>query len=89
MSSPSEASAAAASSSSGSQRQEPPPLAPKTVDYKSERDVVDAYSRLRQELSSLVDRISDVEVQASEHALVAKTMKPMDPGRKAYRLVRF
>lgn len=58
-----------------------------TVDYKNERDVVDAYTRLRQELSSLVDRVSDLESQLAEHALVAKTMRPMEKGRKAYRLV--
>lgn len=65
------------------------PAPPTTVDYKNERDVVDAYSRLRQELSSLVDRVSDLEAQLAEHALVAKTMRPMDKQRKAYRLVGF
>jgi hypothetical protein len=58
-----------------------------TVDYKSERDVVDAYTRLRQELSQLADRVQDLEAQLAEHALVAKTMRPMEKGRKAYRLV--
>ena len=61
---------------------------PPVVDYKSERDVVDAYTRLRQELSGLADRVQDLEAQLSEHALVAKTMRPMDKGRKAFRLVR-
>lgn len=61
---------------------------PPVVDYKSERDVIDAYTRLRQELSGLADRVQDLEAQLSEHALVAKTMRPMEKGRKAFRLVR-
>ena len=60
-----------------------------TVEYKTERDVVDAYTRLRQELSQLADRVQDLEAQLAEHALVAKTMRPMEKGRRAYRLVRF
>ena len=64
-------------------------ISPSTVDYKSERDVVDAYTRLRQELSQLADRVQDLEAQLAEHALVAKTWRPRDKVRRAYRRVRF
>ena len=64
------------------------PSTSSSTDYKTEREVVDAYTRFRQELSQLADRVQDLEAQLAEHALVAKTMRPMDKGRKAYRLVR-
>ena len=60
---------------------------PSAADYTTEREVVDAYTRLRQDLSGLADRVGDLETQLAEHALVAKTMRPMEKGRKAYRLV--
>ena len=53
-----------------------------------ERAAIDAYGRLRSELASLLDRAADLEAEAAEHALVARTLEPMDAGRRAYRLVR-
>lgn len=52
-----------------------------------ERAAIDAYGRLRSELASLADRAADLEAEAAEHALVARTLEPMEPGRRAYRLV--
>ena len=54
----------------------------------SERDVIDRYGRLRQELASLLDRAADLESEAAEHGLVAATLEPMEGGRKCFRLVR-
>jgi len=52
-----------------------------------QRAAIDVYGRLRSDLASLLDRVADLEAEAAEHALVARTLEPMEAGRRAYRMV--
>ena len=69
------------------QRKDLPVLTSKRWGAGLRDDVIDKrrrkLSEYLQELSSLADRVSDLEAQLAEHALVAKTMRPMEKGRRA------
>jgi prefoldin subunit 2 len=54
---------------------------------KSEREVVARFQEMRQQLAELSNKIADLEAEAHEHDLVAKTLRPMDAARSCYRLV--
>jgi len=45
------------------------------------------YRQLVQETQRLVSKISELEMDRNEHRLVEETLRPLDPDRKAYRLV--
>ena len=60
---------------------------PPTMATPDQRAAIDVYGRLRSDLASLLDRVADLEAEAAEHALVARTLEPMEAGRRAYRMV--
>jgi prefoldin subunit 2 len=45
------------------------------------------YNELIQEQQQLAQKISEFEMDRLEHQLVEETLAPLDPGRRAYRLV--
>jgi len=45
------------------------------------------YRELAQESNRLVSKISELEMERGEHVLVEETLRPLDPDRRAYRLV--
>lgn len=45
------------------------------------------FRQLLQQSQSLVQKISELEMDRNEHKLVEDTLEPLDPHRKAYRLV--
>eukprot|EP00526_Cylindrotheca_closterium_P022316 CAMPEP_0113614740 /NCGR_PEP_ID=MMETSP0017_2-20120614/7330_1 /TAXON_ID=2856 /ORGANISM="Cylindrotheca closterium" /LENGTH=118 /DNA_ID=CAMNT_0000523933 /DNA_START=393 /DNA_END=749 /DNA_ORIENTATION=- /assembly_acc=CAM_ASM_000147 len=53
------------------------PAAPPQIQY---RDIMAECQRLMQ-------KIAELEVDRNEHMLVEETLKPLDPSRRAYRLV--
>ena len=53
----------------------------------SEQAVVEAFNRLRQDQSTLMSRIAELESERHEHALVLETLGPMEANRKCHRLV--
>jgi prefoldin subunit 2 len=59
-----------------SQQQQQPPAA-----------VMQQYRELMAERQKLVGKISELETDRNEHLLVEETLKPLDPHRRAYRLV--
>src|SRR4051794_29876364 len=45
------------------------------------------YNELVQEQQQLAQKISEFEMDCNEHKLVEETLSPLDPNRRAYRLV--
>lgn len=54
---------------------------------RNEQEIVAKFQRLRQEVSGLMNKIGELESDASERDTVIKTLDTMDPSRKAFRLV--
>ena len=45
------------------------------------------YREIMGECQRLMQKIAELEVDRNEHSLVEETLKPLDPSRRAYRLV--
>lgn len=54
---------------------------------QSERDIINRFQELKQELNTLANKFSDVDNQAQEHDSVVKTLAPLDSNRKCFRLI--
>eukprot|EP00878_Enallax_costatus_P006547 GHUV01006864.1.p1 GENE.GHUV01006864.1~~GHUV01006864.1.p1 ORF type:complete len:148 (+),score=44.73 GHUV01006864.1:465-908(+) len=55
--------------------------------FKSEQEVVARFQEMRQNVSTLFSKLSDIEQEAQEHDLVIKQLQPMDKTRKCYRMI--
>jgi prefoldin subunit 2 len=49
--------------------------------------VIQQYRDLVSEAKQIAQKISELETDRNEHKLVEETLGPLDPSRKAYRLV--
>lgn len=49
--------------------------------------VIQQYRELIQESQRLASKISDMELDRNEHRLVEETLRPLDPERRAYRMI--
>lgn len=49
--------------------------------------IVDQYQRLRNECQGYGQKISELASEKHEHSLVIDAIKPLDPGRKCYRMI--
>ena len=49
--------------------------------------VVQKYRQLGAECQQLMSKIAELEGERNEHKLVEDTLVPLDPGRRAFRLV--
>jgi len=45
------------------------------------------YSVLRSEMNQLYSKITELEMEVSEHSLVIGAMQPLDPTRHCYRII--
>lgn len=45
------------------------------------------YREIMGECQRLMQKIAELDVDRNEHSLVEETLKPLDPKRRAYRLV--
>jgi prefoldin subunit 2 len=45
------------------------------------------YQQMLSECQKLMNKVAELEVDRNEHQLVEETLKPLDPERRAYRLV--
>ncbi|KAL7567769.1 hypothetical protein ACA910_000523 [Epithemia clementina (nom. ined.)] len=50
-------------------------------------NAVRRYNELIQESQKLIQKVAELEMDRNEHKLVEETLKPLDPKRRAYRLV--
>lgn len=55
--------------------------------FETEEQILNRYKQLRNELGELSQKINEMEARVSEHALVLKTLEPVDVDRKCFRLV--
>ncbi len=53
----------------------------------SERDIINRFQELKQELNALSSRFNDIDNQAQEHDSVIKALTPLDSNRKCFRLI--
>ena len=49
--------------------------------------VMQAYRQATQECQQLMTKVAELEMDRNEHKLVEDTLEPLDPERRAYRLV--
>ena len=58
-----------------------------SVPAETVQAAIDKYNELIQEQQQLAQKISEFEMDCNEHKLVEETLAPLDPNRRAYRLV--
>jgi prefoldin subunit 2 len=71
--------AAAAAASQQQQQQQQPIM--------TQGAVLPKYRQLMQECQQLMSKVAELEMDRNEHKLVEDTLEPLDPSRRAYRLV--
>lgn len=57
------------------------------MEYMNEQAVAGKWSYLRSELNQLHSKITEMEMELSEHSLVIGAIQPLDPSRKCYRMI--
>lgn len=58
-----------------------------TTTLLDEETVLSRYKELTSECSRLVSKLTELETDRNEHRLVEETLSPLDPNRRAFRLV--
>uniref|UniRef100_A0A0C9S2H2 TSA: Wollemia nobilis Ref_Wollemi_Transcript_19476_1092 transcribed RNA sequence n=1 Tax=Wollemia nobilis TaxID=56998 RepID=A0A0C9S2H2_9CONI len=58
-----------------------------SVEPINEQVVANRWSVLRSELNQLYSKITELEMESSEHSLVIEAIQPLDPARKCYRMI--
>ena len=58
-----------------------------SVPAETVQAAINKYNELVQEQQQLAQKISEFEMDGNEHKLVEETLAPLDPSRRAYRLV--
>ncbi|KAA6429990.1 MAG: Prefoldin subunit 2 [Trebouxia sp. A1-2] len=53
----------------------------------SERDIINRFQELKQELNALSSKFNDIDNQAQEHDSVIKALTPLDSNIKCFRLI--
>uniref|UniRef100_A0A0D6R4T5 Prefoldin subunit 2 n=1 Tax=Araucaria cunninghamii TaxID=56994 RepID=A0A0D6R4T5_ARACU len=53
----------------------------------NEQVVANQWSVLRSELNQYYSKITELEMELSEHSLVIGAIQPLDPARKCYRMI--
>ncbi|WCJ35497.1 prefoldin 2 [Euphorbia peplus] len=53
----------------------------------NEQAVVNAYTAMRSELNQIYSKITELEMEVSEHSLVINAIQPLDPSRRCYRMI--
>ncbi|KAL3804305.1 hypothetical protein HJC23_011233 [Cyclotella cryptica] len=53
----------------------------------SQQEILNTYRQMQSEMQSLIQQLTKFEMERNEHALVEETLEPLDPDRRAFRLV--
>ncbi|OAY69118.1 probable prefoldin subunit 2 [Ananas comosus] len=53
----------------------------------NEQAIANMYAAMRSEINQLYSKITELEMEVSEHALVIGAIQPLDPSRRCYRMV--
>lgn len=51
------------------------------------QEVIQRFNELMRDSQTLTNKIAELELDRNEHQLVEETLGPLDPSRKAFRLV--
>ena len=51
------------------------------------REIYIQYNELKNECNQYMNKIMELELDRNEHILVEETLQPLDPNRRAYRLI--
>lgn len=53
----------------------------------NEQAVANIYGSLRAEINQIYSKITELEMEVSEHSLVINAIQPLDPSRRCYRMI--
>ncbi|XP_057957481.1 prefoldin subunit 2 [Malania oleifera] len=53
----------------------------------NEQAVANLYGAMRAELNQIYSKITELEMEVSEHSLVMGAIQPLDPSRRCYRMI--
>uniref|UniRef100_A0A7C9AA08 Prefoldin subunit 2 n=1 Tax=Opuntia streptacantha TaxID=393608 RepID=A0A7C9AA08_OPUST len=53
----------------------------------NEQAVANMYASMRSELNQIYSKITELEMEVSEHSLVINAIQPLDPSRRCYRMI--
>ncbi|KAJ6844119.1 putative prefoldin subunit 2 [Iris pallida] len=54
---------------------------------RNEQMIANMYGALRSEMNQLYSKITELEMEVSEHSLVMGAIQPLDPSRRCYRMI--
>lgn len=53
----------------------------------NEQAVANIYGSMRAEINQIYSKITELEMEVSEHSLVINAIEPLDPSRRCYRMI--
>lgn len=53
----------------------------------NEQVIANTYANMRSEMNQLYSKITELEMEVSEHSLVIDAIEPLDPSRRCYRMI--
>jgi prefoldin subunit 2 len=53
----------------------------------NEQVIANTYANMRTEMNQLYTKITELEMEVSEHSLVIGAIEPLDPSRRCYRMI--
>ncbi|CAA0834754.1 Probable prefoldin subunit 2 [Striga hermonthica] len=53
----------------------------------NEQAIANIYASTRTEINQIYSKITELEMEVSEHSLVMSAIKPLDPSRRCYRMI--
>ncbi|CAK9154386.1 unnamed protein product [Ilex paraguariensis] len=53
----------------------------------NEQAVANMYGAMRAEMNQIYSKITELEMEVSEHSLVINAIQPLDPSRRCYRMI--
>ncbi|KAL7532514.1 hypothetical protein ACHAWF_004161 [Thalassiosira exigua] len=53
----------------------------------SEQEILSTYRQMQSDMQGMIQNLTKVEMERNEHRLVEETLTPLDPDRRAFRLV--
>ncbi|XP_068332761.1 prefoldin subunit 2-like [Pyrus communis] len=56
-------------------------------EYVNEQAVANKFAAMRSELNQIYSKITELEMEASEHLLVINAIQPLDPSRLCFRMI--
>ncbi|CAN4099532.1 unnamed protein product [Withania somnifera] len=62
-------------------------MAAKAEEPINEQAIGSIYSSMRSEVTQIYSKITELEMEASEHSLVINAIQPLDPARRCYRMI--